>query len=236
MNIETSFATPPGLTHPFLRPGNARSPEEQRREVAKRTTSWILVAALHVLVVVSFVISIHPFSNKGNPMVETLLMLPASNANTNNRQNQVMPDIPDKAPSTLAPPPVIVPIIPPPPTPDQPRNGAPTQGDILGMVGRELACAPGSWEHLTGKEQKDVCGGGPWRAYRTPQGNLVMIPPSQLPRLKQTPEPQYSINSGADLQQRNLQIGQDPTMGGCPIIQNSPCIHVTPGYRQMNGN
>ena len=234
MNIETSFATPPGLTHPFLRPGNARSPEEQRREVAKRTTSWILVAALHVLVVVSFVISIHPFSNKGRPIEETLLLLPSNNSNNRN-QERVAPEIPDHAPSTLAAPPIIIPKIPPIVPPQEPSKSGPTPGDILGMVGRELACSPGSWEHLTTKE-REICGGAPWRAYRAPNGSLVMIPPSQLPRLKQPPPPEYTLNTGADKMQRDLQNGQDPAMGGCPIMQNTPCVHVTPAYRNMTGN
>jgi hypothetical protein len=234
LTIDTSFApTLPGLTHPFLRPGQARSPADQRREAAKRVTSWVLVALLHVLIFVSFVISIHPFSQKGRPMVEMLLLLPSNNSDNRN-QERVAPEIPDRAPSTLAAPPLIIPKIPPIAPPDQSRS-APTPGDILGMVGRELACSPGSWEHLTVKE-RDICGGAPWRAYRTPQGSLVMIPPSQLPRLKQPPPPEFTLNTGADKMQRDLQNGQDPAMGGCPIMQNTPCVHVTPSYRNITGN
>lgn len=233
MAIDSSFAPLPGLTHPFLRPGTDRSPAEQRRDALKRATSTVLVALLHVLVVVSFVISIHPFSNKGRPMVETLLLLPSNNSNNRN-QERVAPEIPDRAPSTLAAPPIIIPKIPPVEKPDQSKS-APTPGDILGMVGRELACSPGSWEHLTTKE-REICGGAPWRAYKTPQGSLVMIPPSQLPRLKQPPPPEFTLNTGADRIQRDLQNGQDPAMGGCPIMQNTPCVHVTPNMRNMTGN
>ena len=233
MSIETRFVTLPGLTHPFLRPGTDRSPQARRRAAINRVTSWILVALLHVLVVVSFVISVRPFSTRGRPIVETMLMLPASNSNNNRQQSRPMPEIPDRAPSTLAPPPIIVPIVPPP---EQPQDHALTPGDILGMVGRSLACSPGSWEHLTGKEQHDICGGGPWRAYRTANGSLVMVPPSQLPRLKQPPAPQFDINTGADRMQRDLQNGQNPAMGGCPIMQNTPCVHVAPNWNRANGN
>lgn len=234
MTIDSTFA-PQGLTHPFLRPGIDRSPPEQRREAAKRVTSWILVGLLHVFVVVSFVISIHPFTTRGRSVEETLLLLPSNNSNNRN-QERVAPEIPDKAPSTLAAPPIIIPKIPPIVPPQEPSRSAPTPGDILGMVGRELACSPGSWEHLTTKE-REVCGGAPWRAYRTPQGSLVMIPPNQLPRLKQPPPPEFTLNTGADRIQRDLQTGQDPAMGGCPIMQNTPCVHVTPNWnRAMNGN
>ena len=226
MAIDSSFAPLPGLTHPFLRPGADRSPAEQRRNAAKRVTSWVLVALIHVFVVVSFVISIHPFSQRGRPMVETLLMLP-SNDSSNRDRRDVAPEFPDRAPSTVAAPPVVIPVIPPIVQPE--REHAPSPGDILGMVGRELACSPGSWEHLTTKE-REVCGGAPWKAYRTPQGSLVMIPPSQLPRLKQPPPPEFTLNTGADKMQRDLQIGQDPAMNGCPIMQNTPCVHVTKNW------
>jgi hypothetical protein len=224
-----------GLTHPFLRPGTKRSPAEQRRDAIKRTSSTILVVLLHVFVVLSFVISINPFANKGRPVQETILMLDANNHNSRPEPDHT-PDILNKAPPTISSAPVIIPIIPPieKPPPEQ-APGAPTPGDILGMIGRNLACSPGSWEHLTTKE-REICGGAPWRAYRTPQGSLVMIPPNQLPRLKQPPPPQFSVNTGADRIQRDLQNGQDPAMGGCPIMQNTPCVHVAPNWNRMNGD
>ena len=234
MTIDSIAPSLPGLTHPFLRPGGARSPTEQRRDAAKRTVSWVLVAALHVFIVISFVISVHPFSQRGRPMEEMLLMLPADN--NANVQHEATPDVLNKAPDAISSAPIIIPKIPPIEQPPDQAKGAPTPGDIMGMVGRELACAPGSWEHLTNTEQHNVCGGGPWRAYRAPNGSLVMIPPSQLPRLKQTPEPEFSTNTGADRIQRDLQNGQDPAMNGCPIMQNTPCVHVTPAMRNLNGN
>ena len=224
----------PGLTHPFLRPGVSRSPQEQRRDAIKRTVSWILVALLHVLIFVSFVISIHPFCQRGRPMVEMLLMLPAPNNNAQPRPEPT-PELINKAPPMISSAPIILPKIPPIVPPEQ-SKGAPTPGDILGMVGRELACAPGSWEHLTNVERRDVCGGGPWRPTRLPNGSLVMVPPSQLPRLKQVPMPEFSVNTGADRIQRDQQIGQDPAMGGCPIMQNTPCVHVTPNWNRATGN
>jgi len=44
------------LTHPFLRPGKPLlGPEEQRRQALSRTTSTVLVVALHLLFFMFFV-------------------------------------------------------------------------------------------------------------------------------------------------------------------------------------
>ena len=59
------------LTHPFLRPGTRPlGADEQRRKVMSRTTSWVLVAALHVLFFFSFVLGIRPFDLRNRAIIE----------------------------------------------------------------------------------------------------------------------------------------------------------------------
>ena len=39
----------------------------------------------------------------------------------------------------------------------------------------------------------------------------------------------------ADKVQAEVQRGIIPGQGGCPILQNTPCMHVTPGMRDATG-
>lgn len=225
------------LTHPFLRPGTgSQGEEERRRKAMSRTTSTVLAAALHILFFFFFVFAVHPFDMRSRPIVETFLTMPLPG----NNLPQTRPINPQ--PLVIAPPhiesaPIHIPK-PPPILPDQQQEksgtpGAPT--DVLGAVGRELACSAGSWEHLTSAERAR-CGFYPWRAIKLPNGSLVMVPRSLLPRLPDTPETQFSINSGADRMQSDLQKGVGSAQGGCPIMLNTPCLqHVSPGMRDATG-
>ena len=47
--------------------------------------------------------------------------------------------------------------------------------------------------------------------------------------------PEFSVNTGADQIQRDVQRGIIPGQGGCPILQNTPCMHVSPGMRVATG-
>jgi len=223
------------LTHPFLRPGTTPlGAGEQRRRALSRSTSWVLVALLHVLFFFSFVLGIGPLDMRNRSLVETILILPQSGNNQHeDSRNHPMPLVPN-APRMLSAP-VIIPK-PPPIIPDE-RNkegeGPPT--DILGAVGRELACSAGSWEHLTSAERAR-CGLYPWRAVKLPNGSLVMIPPNVLPRLKEAPDTQFTVNSGSDRIRTDVQAGIIPGSGGCPILQNTPCVHVTPAMRAATGD
>lgn len=221
------------LDRPFLIPGTEPlGPAELRRRNLTRTVSWGLVAALHVAFFFAFVIAFTPWKDRARPIVETILML-APPGNRAPDLHVVNPELVDKSPPQILSAPIT--IRPPPPVVMPEIDGAgPTPGDILGAVGRTLACAPGSWEHLTGPERM-ACGGSPWRGMRLPNGSLVMVPPSQLPRLREAPVTEFTLNSGRDLAQRQLQIGQDPSMGGCPILQNTPCLHLAPNMREMTG-
>ncbi len=232
----------PALAHPFLRPGNTPlGPEDQRRQALSRTTSTVLVAALHVLFFLFFVFSVRPFDMRTKPIIETILTLPLAGNNQPNKE-EVNPQIETHAPPRILSAPITIPKPPPVKPQEQPREGAenapPT--DILGAVGRELACSAGSWEHLTSAERERCgygrSGGYPWKGARLPNGTIVMIPRSVLPRLPEAPpDTGFAVNTGADRIQSDVQRGVIPGQGGCPILQNTPCIHVSPGMRDATG-
>jgi hypothetical protein len=222
------------LTHPFLRPGTGpQSAREQRRRALSRTTSTVLVALLHVLFLLGFVFGMHPFDMRNRTLVETILTLSQSGNNQReDSRNNPMPLVP-VSPRLQSP----TAIIPPPPIfrPDEKTQGEGPPTDILGAVGRELACSAGSWEHLTSAERAR-CGLYPWRGVKLPNGSLVMIPPNVLPRLKEAPDTQFSVNTGSDRIRSDVQAGITPGQGGCPILQNTPCLHVTPAMRSATGD
>jgi hypothetical protein len=222
------------LTHPFLRPGTGpQGAEEQRRKNLSRTTSTVMVAMLHVLFFFTFVLGIRPFDVSNRGIVETILTLPqAGNNQREDSRNYPVPLVP--APPRMMSAPVL---IPPPPVirPDEKTQSEGPPGDILGAVGRELACSAGSWEHLTSAERAR-CGLYPWRAVKLPNGSLVMIPRNVLPRLKEVPDTEFGINTGSDRIRTDVQAGITPGSGGCPILQNTPCIHVTPAMRSATGD
>lgn len=202
-----------------------------------RTTSTVLAVALHVGFFFFFVFAVHPFDISTKPIVETFLTLPLSGNNQPERK------FVNPQPLVIAPPriesaPVTLPKPPPIPLDKQHENSSgnpapPT--DILGSVGRALACSAGSWEHLTSAERAR-CGIYPWRAVKLPNGSLVMIPRNVLPRLPDVPDTQFSVNSGADRVQSDLQKGIISGPNGCPVMLNTPCLqHVSPGMRDATG-
>lgn len=242
MASENILTPAPILAHPFLRPGHVPlGPDEQRRRALSRTTSTLLVAALHVLFFLFFVFSVHPFDMRTKPIIETILTLPLA-GNNQPLKDETNPQIETKAPPRILSAPITVPK-PPPVKPQVEKNNpgesnAPT--DVLGAVGRELACSAGSWEHLTSAERERCgygrSGGYPWKGVRLPNGSIVMIPRSILPRLADAPpDTGFSVNTGADRIQSDVQRGVIPGQGGCPILQNTPCMHVTPGMRDATG-
>jgi hypothetical protein len=224
------------LTHPFLRPGTGpEGAEEQRRKVLSRTTSTVLAAILHVLFFFFFVLAVHPFDMASRPLIETILTLTLPGNNTP-PQRPVNPEVLTKAPPRMLSAPITIPKPPPVRLPQQQQNeGTGQPGDILGAVGRELACSAGSWEHLTSAERAR-CGLYPWRGMKLPNGALVMVPRSMMPRLKEAPDTEFTVNTGADRIQSDVQRGIIPGLGGCPILQNTPCLHPSPGMQSATGN
>ena len=225
------------LTHPFLRPGTGPlGAAEQRRKAMLRTTSWVLVAALHILFFFSFVLGIRPWDFKNRPIVETILILPQAGNNLRERETLNPMPLVNTAPRMISPPRAIP---EPPPIVMPKENNQPGAGqapvDVLGAVGRELACSAGSWEHLTMVERQR-CGIYPWRGVKLPNGSLVMLPTTVLPRLKEAPDTEFNVNSGADQVAAQVRSGVIPGQGGCPILQNTPCLHATPGMRSATGN
>lgn len=228
-------------THPFLRPGNTPlGPQEQRRQAASRATSTILVVALHLLFFFFFVFAVRPFDMRTRPIIETILTLPLA-GNNMPRRDEVNPQVLTNAPPRVLSAPITVPK-PPPVKPDEEKKN-PGEGmapnDILGAVGRELACSAGSWEHLTSAERERCgygrSGGYPWKGVRLPNGSIVMLPRSVMPRLADAPKSEFSINNGMDRIQSDVQKGVIPGQGGCPILQQTPCLHVSPGMRDATG-
>jgi len=210
--------------------------DEKRRKTIWRTTAWVLVALLHVLFFFAFIIGIRPFDMRNRTIVETMLILaPAGNNEDNRKTFNPLPMV-NTAPRMIAPP-ITIPKPPPIEVAPEKEPGA-GQGpvDVLGAVGRELACSAGSWEHLTMVERQR-CGLYPWRGVKLPNGSLVMIPRTMLPRLKEAPpDSEFSINTGGDQLRAQTQAGVIPGQGGCPILQNTPCLHATPGMRDALGD
>jgi hypothetical protein len=222
LNIENRI-TPLAAGHPFLRPAPDLSPAAQRRARLSRAISTVLVAGLHVLLFFAMVIVFHPFDNTPRTIKETILYLSSPGIKDDAPPvHAITPDVPNATAPIIT----TAPVTPPKPVLEDRATAPVTPGDILGAVGRELACSAGSWEHLTARERQ-VCGGVPWRAMRLPNGNLVMVPPANLPRLRAAPDTGYSLNNGADRVQRDIQMGNNPANNGCPILQQMPCTHVT---------
>ena len=223
------------LTHPFLRPGTKPlGAEEQRRKNLSRSTSTALVALLHVLFIFFFVIGIRPFDMRNRTIVETILTLPPAGNNQQNVPRTIPVPIFTAPASTSAAPQAI--LKPPPVVPEEQTRQGEGPVDILGAVGRELACSAGSWEHLTSVERAR-CGLYPWRGVKLPNGSLVMIPRNALPRLKEAPpDTEFTLNTGSDRISSDVRAGIIPGQGGCPILQNTPCLHVTPAMRAATGD
>ena len=212
------------MTHPFLRPKGTLA--EFRRTKARRVTSWVTVGLLHFVLFSALVVSVRPYTELTRPVIETLMMFPAMGNNPNAPPlRTVNPEVQNAAPPMITAAPITI------PKPDVERDSeghAVTPGDILSAVGRELACSAGSWEHLS-RGEREACGGIPWRGLKLPNGSLVMLPGNVLPRLREPPPDDGIRVTGAEQQQRNLQMGRNPATGNCPILQHTPCLSPSTG-------
>lgn len=162
----------------------------------------------------------------GSPDETTINLTGMSPSPEPNRQQVILPEAPSGAPPEIVTEPII---IPPPPViqvqPQEERGGI-TQGDILGAIGREVACSAGHFENLT-TVQRSRCARIPWSGAMNPDGAIVLrIPP---PRGRFFEEenarvPEVRI-TGNDANLNRVQ-GADT---GCPVILNTPCFNRIPG-------
>ena len=213
------------MTHPFLRP--QANLAEFRRTNTRRVSSLVMVGLLHFILFTALVVTVRQYNQLTRPVMETLMMFPAIGNNPNAPPlRTVNPDVQDEAMPLITTAPITIPK--PEVTPDSEGRQTVTPGDILAAVGRELACSAGSWEHLS-KGERQACGGIPWRGLKLPNGSLVMLPGNVMPRLREPPPDDGIRVTGAEEQQRALQTGRNPAMGGCPILQHTPCLSPSTG-------
>lgn len=191
----------------------------------RKAAGWIAVGIVHLLLANLLIFS---------ESWKSLLPSGASSAVTLNLQGanpdrSPAPDVPiivPEAPLGVPPQMIIDPrLLPRPPEVINPprAEGGISDGDLLGAIGRDVACIAGNYENLT-PAQRGRCGRIPWAGARLSDGNIVLRPPEFNPLFAQ-PAPEYRI-TGADAMRRQMETaGSDP----CPMILNTPCFNRIPG-------
>ena len=194
----------------------------------RKAASWIAVGIVH-LVIANFLIFSEGWKEiiRHGASTEVTFTLPGANENT------AAPELPMTVPQAPAgvPPEVLIDplVVPPtitqPQTQARPQNGI-TDGDLLGALGRDVACSAGHYENLTTAERAR-CGRIPWGGTRLPDGAIVLRQPEGRNRFAE-PEPEFRM-SGADAQRRQIETGITP--GNCPVMLNMPCYPAVPQQR-----
>jgi len=192
------------------------------RETApqRKAASWILVGIIHLLLLNLLIFS-QTFPTLIRRGAEHETILDISGSKDNNAP-------PVKIPIPLAPlgvpPELLNPPVPPPPvieTQPVPPPGEQQQSDLLGAIGRSIACSPGNYENLT-EVQRTRCGRIPWQGAMMPNGAIVLNrPEGQNPFAP--PPPEFRV-SGQDQQRLQSQRGNP-----CPLLGNMPCLNRIPG-------
>lgn len=200
------------------RPSRAVAPK-------RKAASWIAVGIVHLLL-----LSIMLFSQGYKTLVrhggshETILDLTGSEVDPIPAPKVVIPQAMVGVPPEVNSAPVPVP--PPPeemPVPQPQAGGQQQKGDLLGAIGREIACSPGHFENLTDAERMR-CARMPWQGAQLPDGTLVLNRPQGFNRFAPPPKEEFRI-SGADEQRLRMQRPQT----GCPQTLNMPCVNQIPG-------
>ena len=198
------------------RPSRAVAPQ-------RKAASWIAVGIVHLLLANLLIFSEDwkDLVTSGSSSEVTLDLRGATDRSPAPDVRMTVPEAPTGVPPEVVIDPLI---IPRPPESLQPRaDGGISDGDLLGAIGRDVACIAGNYENLT-PAQRARCGRVPWYGARLSDGNIVLRPPETHP-LFAPPEPEYRI-SGADAQRRQMETaGSDP----CPVILNTPCFNRIPG-------
>jgi hypothetical protein len=191
----------------------------------RKVASWIAVIIVHLVIANTLI-----FSEAWKTLVprgssSEMTTLDLRGATDNSPVPDVRMTVPE-APAGVPPELTIDPLILPRESPqtDRPRaEGGISDGDLLGAVGRDVACIAGNYENLT-PAQRNRCSRIPWMGARLPDGSLVLRPPEMNP-LFAPPPPEFRV-SGADGQRRQMETaGSDP----CPVILNTPCFNRIPG-------
>jgi hypothetical protein len=188
----------------------------------RKAASWIVAGFVHVLIFAMFLTAsrFDDYVQHGSEH-ETMLDLPGAQDSTRQEVKQVAPQAPLGVPPEIrtlpvAPPPVIeqAPLI-------QPEGGQ-ERGDVLGALGREIACSPGHYENLT-EAQRARCVHIPWQGAMAPNGVIVLNRPEGVNRFA-PPPPEYHV-TGQDAQR--LSVERAPT--DCSFGLNMPCANKIPG-------
>jgi hypothetical protein len=200
------------LAYPARRMRLLPSDEERRRILVRDGLAILLVALIHILIFLGLVISLEQArerQGRRGPIEQfldlSLLRQPrATPLNLTQPQDNEQNDVSAKPLTVITPKPPVLELQPPPST-VQP-------GDILGSVGRAIACGAGNFEYLT-KQQQERCLHEPWQGVQLPNGTIVLLAP---PR-EAAPGPLQM--TGAEALRR-----QSQTAPNCPIMLAGPCL------------
>jgi hypothetical protein len=212
LNIETLSDVPLYAA----RPSRAVAPK-------RKAASWIAVFIVH-LFLLSMVIFSHTVRDlvRHGGDVETILDITGSMDQPMPQQKVVTPQSQIGTPPEIqqAPTPIIPPIVDT--LPPEPQGGSQPKGDVLGGIGREIACSAGHFENLT-EAQRARCERAPFQGMQLPTGELVLLGPR--PESRFAPPPKEPGLSGMDEQRLRMQRPNT----GCPTVINMPCVNQIPG-------
>jgi len=191
----------------------------------RKAASWIAVGIVHLAIANLLIFSEDWKDIVRSGSSSTVTTLDLRGATDRLPAPEVRMAVPE-APAGVPPEVFIDPLVVPRTLPDviHPRAEAGiSDGDLLGAVGRDVACIAGNYENLT-PAQRSRCARIPWLGAKLPDGSIVLRPPETNPLF--APPPQEFRVSGADGQRRQMETaGSDP----CPLLLNTPCFNRIPG-------
>lgn len=191
----------------------------------RKAATWIAVGIVHLLLLGLLLYSqtFPSLIRRHGGEHETILDLTGSRDSNQPEVKMVVPQAPVGVPPDIqqAPVPIIQPPEEPVPPPQQ-GGGSQQKGDILGAIGREVACSAGHFENLN-DPQRARCERVPFQGMQLPNGALVMLPPRDFSRFA-PPPPKEARVSGQDAQRL-----QNERASSCPQILNMPCLNQIPG-------
>ena len=146
-----------------------------------KATAWLTVGIVHLLILNLFIFSqIMPAMIRRGSPAETILELRGITPSNRPNQEIIVPEAPQGKPPEVVTQPIIIPPIAQP-QPEQQRRPGAEDGDLLGALGREVACSAGNYENLTAA-QRGRCPRVPWEGARLPNGTIVMQAPAPRSR------------------------------------------------------